>query len=230
MLKEKVNKPKEYRDHFKNYNMSSNILSALNRNNYHDFETIKAICSAFCNNHRMKALVGNFNYEKGLEVIISYCYFLVKKINGVYISKDNSAFLLYYIKSEFYSNICDIIHYLYLAVFVVGIRRVFSVYKREKKIKAIRQTKIDLEQDADYIYVWFLAQKTDVNSLAGLFEAKTFIINQAKQKGLPLYLETTEERLIHIYVRIGFIFYNSIVDQKSGMKVWFARCNPLIEN
>jgi len=190
-----------------------------------DEQIIDHISEAFEDNDRMKALIGKEgNIKKYIRSVISFSYHVVKKNEGIFSSKNESTYLLYYRQNEHYFSFRNLMDYLYLAFFVVGFRRIPSVIKREKQIKKTRQLQIQKSGDNDFLYVWFLAQKKDHNGLMGLVEAKNFILQKGKELNLPIYMETTDERLLKMYQRAGFEFYNSITDDISGMKVWFGRC------
>lgn len=188
-----------------------------------DQQHIENLSMAFFNNDRMKLLIRNSSTDflKSVKIIITYCYYMVKKWGGIFISSERSSYLLYYQKSKHYFSFYDIFRYLYLAIYVVGISRIASVYQREKMITSIRAQQIKQSQDQDFLYVWFLAQKKSNKQLKGLMEAKAYILNKSQYLNLPIYMETTEERLVKIYERIGFQFYH--IESYPQMKIWFGK-------
>ncbi len=190
-----------------------------------DRQIIANLCEAFQDNQRMKALLGKRSnaFQKGLNIIIAYCYFMVKKLDGIFISSNRSTYLLYYKKSHFYSTFFDRLRYLYMALFVIGAKRLPKIYLREKFIKGIRKKAIEENGDQDYWYIWFLAQNINEKSIKGLVEAKNHILQLVQDSDLPIYMETTEERLLAMYERVGFQFYTCEVQEKTGLKVWFGR-------
>lgn len=206
--------------------MESGLSAYFFRMDSEDKKAINTLCAAFQDNNRMHALIGKKqnDFSKGIEAVISYCYFMVKKIGGIFRSKDQSTFLLFYRKSEHYFSFRDGLHYLYLAFFVIGVNRIGRVLKREKLIQKIRALQIQKHGDRDFLYVWFLAQKKNYNGLDGLMEAKEYITSKGAKLNLPIYMETTEERLVPIYERFGFEFYDYREDDSIDLKVWFGRC------
>lgn len=206
--------------------MQFGLSSYLFRMNSEDKKAINTLCAAFHDNGRMHALIGKKrnDFSKGIKAVISYCYFMVKKIGGTFRSKDQSTFLLFYRKSEHYFSFRDWLQYFYLAFFVIGVNRLGRVLKREKLIRKTRALQIEKYQDQDFLYVWFLAQKKEYKGLDGLMEAKGYITSKGKKLNLPIYMETTEERLVPIYERFGFEFYDYKEDDSIDLKVWFARC------
>lgn len=190
-----------------------------------DKRIINNLADAFRDNDRMKVLLGKKgnNFFKKMLHIISYSYFMVKKIGGLFMSKDQNTYLLFYTKSKFYFSLRDALNYVFIAFYAVGIKRLKKVYLREKRIKSIRQKEIKNQKDKDYLYVWFIAQKKGHQSLEGPMEAKKFLFKKAKTLHLPIYMETTEKRLVHIYERLGFKFYDCLKEQGTGLSVWFGR-------
>ena len=55
-------------------------------------------------------------------------------------------------------------------------------------------------------------------------EAKEYITSKGSELSLQIYMETTEERLVPIYERFGFEFYDNKEDESIDLKVWFGRC------
>jgi len=194
-----------------------------------DVYIIDSLAESFEGNKRMEALIGKKEkFQDGIRSVISFSYYMVKKYGGIYTSENKTTFLFYYRISEHYFSLKNILDYLYLAFFVIGIHRVPQVVRREKKIKKTRHLQIQKNDDKDFIYVWFLAQKKNCNELKGLVEAKNFILQKAKELQLPIYMETTDERLLNMYRRAGFEFYDSLEEEKTGMKIWFGRCESKV--
>ncbi len=193
-----------------------------------DIKVINALTSAFANNPRMRVLIGKTGkrFTKSLQFVILYCYFMVKKVNGIYSSTSKTTFLLYYKKSEFYFSWKDCLRYLHMAFFIIGFSRIPAAFKREKQIKSIRQKEKKKHKDHDFLYVWFLAQCKAYKKIDGLLEAKNHLIKTSKLLQIPIYMETTEERLLSMYKRMGFHFYNAYKDNSTNLTVWFGRFDP----
>ena len=203
------------------YSISSSIIAR----NPKDKRIIKILASAFEGNQRIQSLVRKDapDFKQALNVLLSYCYFMVKKVGGISTSTDNDACLLYYINSKKYMNFRDYLHYGYLAIKVIGFTRLKRVYLREKFIKSIRK-KDQLENGhQDHIYVWFLAQKKSKKDIKGLLELKRFITKKADELKLPIYMETTDQRLVPLYERMGFSFYAYQKDELAKVNVWFGK-------
>lgn len=172
----------------------------------------------------MKALTGRDQPEsKLLDIIMSYCYHLAKRLQGFYTTSNNSTILLYYQKSAFKKSVSDWMRYLQMAFFVIGPRRILHTYKREAKVNAVRNSLTRKFKDKDFIYVWFMAQKDGNPSYKGLLESSNHVKQLSMERNLPIYMETTESRLLKIYERAGFVFYDVMEDVSSGLNIWFGR-------
>ncbi len=190
-----------------------------------DKNIINHLATAFQDNSRMRVLLGKrrVDFYKKIIHVISYCYFMVKKIGGLFISKDQNTYLFYYKKSKFYFSLKDCFNYVFLAIGIIGISRLKKVYSREQRVTNTRKKEIKKWGDQDYLYVWFMAQRKGCQSFKGLLEAKTFITTQAIKLGLPIYIETTEKRLVKLYEKMGFEIYDYLVEEDTGLRLWFGR-------
>ena len=137
--------------------MHLNLSSYLFRIDSENKKAIKILCTVFQDNERIHALIGKNrnNFPKGIKAVIAYCYFMVKKIGGIFEPKDQSTLLLFYRKSVHYFSFRDWLHYLYLAFFVIGVSRIGQVLKREKLIRKTIALQIQKYQDRDFLYVGF---------------------------------------------------------------------------
>jgi len=201
------------------FNHSTILFGVKPEDNY----AIKLISKAFANNQRIKSMFNkSISPQQGLNDLIIYCYTMVKKHKQIFVSNDQNTYLLYYRKSMFKKNLVDWLNYICLAIKVIGIKKLPVIYKKEKIVRSIRSEEAQKKGDKDYFYIWFLAQ-SEKASVRDLYKAKSFILEKANSIGLPVYLETTCDRLKRIYEGQGFNMYNSYIDKHSGVKVWFGR-------
>lgn len=160
--------------------------------------------------------------KRDIQLIVAFAYKAVKRYNGIIQATGRSAYLLYYQKSRFRLSLIDKIRYLQIAISVVGISRLRETLARERLVREIRSTARRRYGDRDYLYVWFLAQQR-TRDISGLVELKQRIMALAHQRGIPIYMETTEERLVNVYRRIGFDFYQQVSPSSDGSTIWFGR-------
>lgn len=160
--------------------------------------------------------------KRDIQLIVAFAYKAVKRYNGIIQATGRSAYLLYYQKRRFRLSLIDKIRYLQIAISVVGISRLRETIARERLVREIRSRARRRYGDRDYLYVWFLAQQR-TRDISGLVELKQRIMALAHQRGIPIYMETTEERLVNVYKRIGFDFYQQVSPSSDGLTIWFGR-------
>lgn len=192
--------------------------------NQRERKIVESLALAFRDNERIQRLVGNpyISVQSGIKSIMSYAYLMVKKANGFVEAPFRSTFLLFYRKSELKFSIGDRIRYFYLAIQVIGLMQLKKTFLRERRLKKIREEEMLRQGDADFLYIWFLAQRKEEKSLKGLFEVKQHVVDESERLQLPVYMETTEKRLVPLYQRHGFVFYITL-REKSGITTWFGR-------
>ena len=189
---------------------------------------VKLVAESFTENARISSIIEGqgASFSKGIHMLVAYAYLLVKQMDGVFSSENESSFIFYYRNKQLSRSWRDGLRYIYLAIFIIGIRRVKEILKREKKIKEIRKQDQEMNKHKDFLYVWFLAQAKSYNALDALMETKRFIMDKADYLNIPIYMETTEERLVPLYARMGFKFYNSHVE--SDYIIYFAKYEPYL--
>ncbi len=179
---------------------------------------VQLLTRAFLQNPRMQSFVrgGKPTFRK-VRPIMEYAYGIAHRLGGVFWAKNEKTVVLYYQKSRFSQSWSDMLNYLKIVLHCVGLRRVPSLYQRERLIKQMRAS------DSDYLYVWFLAQDRNYHKIDGLIEVNKHLIQRAKELQLPILIETTDKRNLSIYKRVGFKIYNTWHDQKHKLTVWYMR-------
>ena len=189
---------------------------------------VQLVAESFTDNERISSIIAGegATFTKGIQMLVAYAYLLVKQMDGVFSSTNESSHIFYYRNKKLSRSWRDGLRYLYLAVFIIGIGRVKDILKREKKIKEIRRQDQEKNKHQDFLYVWFLAQAKSYNALDSLMEMKRFIMDKADFLNIPIYMETTEERLVPLYARMGFRFYES--HQEKDYTIYFAKYEPYL--
>jgi hypothetical protein len=175
------------------------------------------VADSFSHSPRFLAILKNGNTEKQLKIMASYAYELIKKFNGVYLSKDKSTVIFYYRKSEYRRNLMDILRYIRLFILCIKPRKALLTLQREKQIKELRP------ELNDYIYVWVLGSDPKKTSIRGLADIRDHLFGLSEKYGLPILIETTVEKLLKLYTYVGFEVYNEWFDDSIGMKVWMLK-------
>ncbi len=211
--------------------MNGLIKNWLFKINERDQQMINTLTSCFKDNARMKKLIDKSGraFISCLEQLLSYIILSIKENGYVYKTSNKKSFILYYRQSEFYLRWKDKLRYAFIAFNVIGLNRLKKVYASEQKIKSIRTKHQLLNAHHDFLYVWFLAQDRSYNSIDSLVEIKRYIMDKADFLNIPIYIETTEERLVPLYARMGFSFYDSFQDEEKNLTIYFAKYEPFLQ-
>ncbi len=187
------------------------------------------LVSRFKNNPRIKLLLGKSHGSCSIKLKLLITYVICRIENFGYILSDSSknSSLLYFRKSEFKFSLQDTLRYIYLLVKVIGISRVPNLLYQERLIKQIRNRNAGANLCADYLYVWFLAQEKNYSKIDGLLSLRRLIFDKADFLNLPIYIETSEQRLVPLYQRMGFTFYHE-QNFSTGLKLYFAKYEPYL--
>lgn len=184
---------------------------------------IKLLTERFLDNPRMQTLFGeksSNNYKKSVNNLVKYCYHLANKLNGVYLAKNKETIVLFYEKQHFKQNVSDYWRYFKIAK-GIGVSRIKSVIKKENEIKK-QKLKLD-----NYLYVWFIAQNENYRKVDGIIEIKKMLLDYAKERNLPILLETSNNLLLNLYRRGGFEVYNTYPDGENT--VYFMVNNSFVK-
>jgi len=167
------------------------------------------ITNRFVRNPRMSLLFNKekSNFRKNIFDLVSYCFRIALRINGVYVASNKKTIVLFYENSKLKKSFGDYLQYLKV-IKGVPISNFKRVLRKEKEIKR-RKLKLD-----NYIYVWFIAQEEGYGKLDGLQEINMMLSTLSKQKNLPILFETSDSRLLRFYKHVGFEIYDELVGEK----------------
>ena len=144
-----------------------------------------------------------------------YAYQLVKKFDGIYLSKDKTTVLFYYRKSQYKRSFVDYLRYGKMFLQAIRPSQLFPTLRREQYIASQRPGY------KDYIYVWVLGSVPDNRSLNGLADIRDHLFGLSEQLQLPILIETTVDKVRKLYHYVGFEEYHKWEDTEAGIDVWF---------
>jgi hypothetical protein len=183
-----------------------------------DLELIIGMLSeAFRQNPRVMTMIKKGNPDRSLRLMTEYAYRLVEKFDGIYLSKDKTTVLFYYLKSQYHRTFIDYLRYGKMFMQAIRPSQLFPTLKREKYIKSLRP---DYE---DYVYVWVLGSKPDQTSIRGLADIRDHLFSLSEKLQLPILIETTIEKLLRFYKYGGFEIYHQWHDEEADINVWFLQ-------
>jgi hypothetical protein len=183
---------------------------------------ISIVSSAFEQNPRAVAMMKKQNPARSVRLMTEYAYQLVEKFDGIYLSKDKTTVLFYYLESQYKRGFIDYLRYGKMFMQAIRPSQLFPTLKREKHIASLRP---DYE---DYIYVWVLGSVPDNKSLRGLSDIRDHLFGLSEKLQLPILIETTVEKVVKLYRYVGFEEYHKWEDTEAGINVWFMerKLNP----
>jgi len=178
---------------------------------------ISIVSNAFEQNPRAQAMMKKKNPARSVRLMTEYAYDLVEKFDGIYLSKDKTTVLFYYLNSQYRRGLVDYLKYGMMFLKAIRPSQFFPTLKREKYIKSLR---LDYP---DYIYVWVLGSVPDSTSIRGLADIRDHLFGLSKTLQLPILIETTVEKVLKLYKYVGFELYHKWDDHDAGINVWFLQ-------
>lgn len=178
---------------------------------------IEMVTEAFELNPRAMAMIKKKNPKRSIRLMAEYAHHLIKKFDGIYLSKDKSTVLFYYTKKEYRRSFGDNLKYGQMFMKAIRPSQLLPTLKREKYIASLRP-----DYD-DYIYVWILASDQKNTSIRGLADINEHLYELSERLQLPILIETTIHKLLRLYKYVGFEPYNEWHDEEADITVWFLQ-------
>lgn len=148
--------------------------------------------------------------------LMLYAHDICKKQDGVFISDDNKAAIIFDFPRTAKYGLSRLIQDLKFIVGVISPERLFKVLKRESYIKKYHPKD-------DFIYLWFLGvdPESQGKGVGGALLNELVLI--ADNKKIPIYLETSNPRNLTFYKKFGFSVYHEWNSDFMGFPVWFMK-------
>ncbi len=180
-------------------------------------QIITLVSERFESNPRIKALFDKKDncFKDNVRNLISYCFTLAYRLNGVFIASNQKTIIFHYEKKRFNQTIEDLFRY---SKVILGIK-LSKIYVNMRRERIIKKSRLSFP---NYIYVWFLAQEKGYGRLDGLIEIQHFLFSEAIIKNLPILLETSNEDVVKLYQRASFKIYNEMIVDNETIYFLFA--------
>jgi len=180
------------------------------------------LVDSFSKNERMRSILRS-THRLHLSYFFNYVYVLASQVGKIFICSKQSTAMIYFSKSQKRHDFYSLIAFIKMLLFSISWSHINQTLQTNKTISNIRNRAAQSNNDSDYIYVWFLAGFRKSKGISGLREVMTHLKKLNLKKRLPIYIETTVPRMVAIYQRAGFKFYQK---KKIGNQiVWFAKYN-----
>lgn len=135
--------------------------------------------------------------ESRIRKLMEYSYYQGVNFGKIYLSKDQKTCAITLLPSKKKTTLKSILWDIKLVFGCMGISNVKKVLKREGEIKKYHP-------DFDFLHLWYIGVDPNFQGQAKGTEMMARIIYDAKELGLPIYLETSNERNFPFYEKLGF--------------------------
>lgn len=186
----------------------------------YDRQIIDLLVDSFKNNRRILSML-RIQDRKNLRAFLSYCYHYTKEVGHIYYSAEGNTAILYIQNSRQKPMYYFTMWLMKLVIFSFNWSKLISTIKTNKAVKKIRAAAAEKFGDSDFLYVWFMAGKNPKGGMKGLLKVKDKILSESHKRKLPIYIETTVERLVPIYESAGFKFYHK--HELGNINIHFAK-------
>jgi len=177
---------------------------------------INILVKSFKGNKSVDFVVGSS--AKGREVLMEYSLETCLENGEVYISESENSCVLIKYSDQKRKPLRLLIWDLKLAIRGIGISKISKVLKRESSIE-------EVQPKDPYLYVWFIGVQPESQGKGegtGLLKS---VLQLAKEKNLPVCLETSTERNFRWYEKFGFSVYAS--SNQFGFPFFFYKKDAL---
>jgi ribosomal protein S18 acetylase RimI-like enzyme len=135
--------------------------------------------------------------EERIRKLMEYSYFKGKNFGQIYLSKDEKACAIILDPSKQKTTLKSVLWDLKLVFGCMGFSNVKKVLRRESEIKKHHP-------NFPFLHLWYIGVDPAEQGRAKGTELMARIIHNAREKGLPIYLETSTERNFPFYEKLGF--------------------------
>lgn len=179
---------------------------------------MQIITNSYRNNPSVLAVIKNDNKkEKRIRALAEYVFNTAYSRNGIYISTDKTGVAICYPHKNRKNTIKDYGNQIKLMLEAIGFDRVLKVKRRASYIEQQRPV------DGNYLYFWFFGVTDEGKGRGAAIELRNKIFNEAYQKQLPIYLETSVLKNKIVYERFGFEVYHTWKERVTSPEIWFMK-------
>jgi hypothetical protein len=179
--------------------------------------SVRIIADTFRTNPSVNVVIGNYgNHKRKIQRLADYAFIKALNRNGAYVSSNNKGTALFF-RSDIKVFSPKEMYYEVRFALSIPVKKVIQTLKRGSYIKKHRAYE-------KYYYFWFLGVQKGGDK-AG-FELKNALFKKAQDEELPILLETSVERNVHVYERYGFEVYHVWPDKANDINLWFMKWEP----
>ena len=158
------------------------------------------------------------NRKKRIKYLAQYVFMKAYNRDGAWISNNNKGVALCYRYNTKKFSLLEIYYFLVFVIFAASFKKGSDILYREAYRKKQRPA------SGDYLYFWFLGVMPGGEK--AVFELSWEMFKESEHTGLPIYLETTLERMMKVYARYDFEMYHYWEDKEKDIQYWFMKKDP----
>jgi len=172
------------------------------------------LAQAFKDNQSVNYIVHKDQYKtSGIYALMEYSFDVCFSFGEVYLSDDKAACALLLPSNAKQTTLLSIWLDIKLIFNAIGVCRISKALKREAAIKKLQWAN-------DHIYLWFIAVDSSQQHQRIGSQLLNEIIDDAREKALPVCLETSTLTNIPWYQKHGFEIYNEL---DLGYQLYFLK-------
>lgn len=156
--------------------------------------------------------------RKSLRVFLSAFFEEACTKKGAYLTSDNNGVVLFYQLQNQRTSLMCFLKKLYMFLFIMGPIKGWRAIKYKKMIDDIRPK--------SGWFGWLVATDLDAADTKAAYEIKQDMFKLADQTNEPIFLETTQPRVMVLYKAAGYYEYAKIKHPYEDIYVWFMRRDP----
>src|SRR5687767_4435236 len=160
------------------------------------------------------------NQKQQLRLFLTSCFAETAEKEGAFITSDKNGVVFFYNLQKKPNPLLTFFRMLYLMIKVIGIRQSFRALKTRRLMDKVRPKK--------GWYGWFLATEKGVSGNRAGYEIKRDMFRIADAQHETIYVETTDNRTMLLYRRIGFSVYAVRQHPYQDLNIWFMKREPNI--
>jgi hypothetical protein len=191
---------------------------------FHDKSDIIEILSlAFQNVPGIKWITGaGKNQAAKLHHLLDFAVEMTFHQGEIFLSDDGKAVMLLFRWHKRKSTLYTLWLQICLIWRVIGLSRLPEMLRREHFIQQQRPAR------RPYLYCWFIGAHPCRESLESIHDLKSGLFKMSLDENLPVYIETTVEKLVPAYTRYGFEVFHVWKNQERDVTVWFMKREPVV--
>jgi len=161
------------------------------------------LCNSFHDNISVNSLLPQNRKDFRIRALMSYAFDQCFQFGSIILSDDNNGCALILDSTRVKFSFTGLISDLKFVINGLNIGGLFRALDRQKRIKSHYPV-------SSYIYLWFIGVRPESQGKYAGTELLAYVMNMARERQLPVLLETSRDKNIPWYSKNGFNLYQTI--------------------